>query len=118
MAVWVSQRRKWDASIAKRAAMGRALTPAGAKAYQSFLDNPFRKLVFDVKNQCHIPRASSATNLTLKSCVVAELKMSLDPAHLSLRLGNGPFCHLFVRQFEVTEEQASGKAIYNKKVWL
>lgn len=103
MSSWMDVRRKWDGAIAKRASMGRALTPASAKLYQQFLDNPYRKVVFDLKNRKQVSKPSSAQATTLKDCLLAEIKMSMDPAHLSIRFGEGPFFHLFVRQFEVLE---------------
>lgn len=106
MAGWMALRKRWDGAIAKRAKLGRTLTPAASKAYQAFLDAPYRKVVFDLKNRTHVPKPSAVGSASLKDCLVAELKMHLDPGHLSLRFGDGPFYHLMVRQFEVAE--ASG----------
>ena len=106
MSQWMSMRKKWDGTIAKRASEGKSLTPSAAKSYQAFLDTPFRKIVIDTKSKTYIPRPSSATAATMQTCLVMEIKMNLDPSHLALRFGNGPFYHLFVRQFEVSETQA------------
>lgn len=103
MAKWMLERKRWDAAIAKRASLGRALTPSSAKSYEAFLANPFRKLVYDVKHKIQVHKTVSASTTTLKDCIVVEIKMALDPAHLSLRIGAGPQCHLFVRQFDVVE---------------
>ena len=102
MSQWMVLRKKWDGSIAKRASEGKGLTPSAAKSYQAFLDTPYRKIVVDTKRTCYVPRPSSASTATMKHCLVMDIKMSLDPAHLSLRFGTGPFYHLFVKQFEVT----------------
>ena len=106
MSQWMAARKKWDSAIAKRASEGKTLTPSAAKQYQEFLDKPYRKIVVDTKTKCYIPRPSSANATTLQNCLVLEVKMNLDPAHLSLRFGTGPFFHLFVRQFEVQCEEA------------
>ena len=102
MSQWMVARKKWDGSIAKRASQGKGLSPAAAKSYQAFLDAPYRKIVVDTQRKCYVPRPSNASAATMKHCLVMEVKMSLDPAHLSLRFGSGPFYHLFVKQFEVT----------------
>lgn len=106
MSQWMVTRKKWDGAIAKRASEGKCLTPASAKAYQDFLDSPYRKIVLDTQNKCYIPRPSSATSATMGNCIVVEVKMSLDPAHLALRFGTGPFYHLFARQYEVSGMEA------------
>ena len=90
MSQWVATRKKWDGAIAKRASEGKSLTPASLKAYKAFLDQRYRKLVMNIKTKTHI----------------LELKMSLDPGHLPLRFGTGPFYHLYVRQFQLTAEEA------------
>ena len=107
MSQWMAARKKWDSAIAKRASQGKTLTPSAAKQYKEFLDKPFRKIVLDTKNKCYIPRPSSASATTLQTCIVLEVKMNLDPAHLALRFGSGTFFHLFVRQFEVEGHEAS-----------
>lgn len=109
MSQWMSVRKKWDGMIAKRASEGKSLAPSSAKAYQAFLDAPYRKIVVDTKNKCYIPRPSSATSAIMQNCLILELKMNLDPGHLSLRFGTGPFYHLFVRQFEVGDTEARVK---------
>ena len=106
MSQWMVLRKKWDGALAKRASEGKSLTPASQKAYQAFLDAPYRKIVIDTKTKTFIPRPSNATTATLQNCLMMELKMSLDPSHLSLRFGEGPFFHLFVRQFEVKDAEA------------
>lgn len=44
--------------------------------------------------------------------------LGLDPAHLSLRFGNGPFYHLFVRQFEVDIVEAGLKITFDNYTWV
>ena len=99
-------KEKWDGAIASRASEGKSLTPASLKAYQAFVDQPYRKLVMNIKTKTYLPRPSAASSEIMKDCLVLELKMSLDPAHLSLRFGCGPFYHLYVRQFQISAEEA------------
>jgi hypothetical protein len=102
MAQWMETRKKWDAAIANRARLGRTLPPKDMNSYQSFLKNSFRKLVFDTKLKVYMARPSKMPASSLQSSVVVEVKMSLDPAHLALRFNDGPFFHLFVREFEIS----------------
>lgn len=118
MSQWMASRKKWDGLIAKRAAEGKLLTPSSAKSYQSFLDAPYRKIVVDTKTKTYIPRPSSATTETMQTCLVLEVKMSLDPSHLALRFGNGPFYHLFVRQYEIGDVEANHLENRSKMVVL
>lgn len=97
----MSDAGRWDAAIAKRARIGRALTPKDMAAYNSFLNNNSRKLVFDTALKIHVARPGKVPPSTLKSAVVVEVKMSLDPSHLALRFNDGPFFHLFVREFTI-----------------
>lgn len=106
MSQWMATRKKWDGAIASRASEGKSLTPASQKAYQAFVDQPYRKLVINIKTKTYLPRPSAASSEIMKDCLVLELKMSLDPAHLSLRFGRGPFYHLYVRQFQISAEEA------------
>lgn len=106
MAQWMELRKKWDGAVAKRARLGRALAPKDQKAYDAFLKNPFRKVVFDTVLKTHIPRPSKATASSLKNSIVVELRMDLDPAHLGVRFNAGPYFHLFVKEFEVAEAPA------------
>lgn len=107
MSQWMATRKKWDGLIAKRASEGKSLTPSAAKNYQSFLDTPYRKIVFDTKHKFYVPKPSSANSATMQHCLVLEVKMAIDPAALALRFGNGPFYHLFVRQFEIGDTEAT-----------
>lgn len=118
MSQWMAARKKWDGQIAKRASDGKLLTPSAAKAYQAFLDAPYRKIVVDTKNKCYIPKPSSATAATMQNCLVLEVKMNLDPAHLSLRIGTGPFYHLFVRQFEIDVSEARDTMDNTAEQWV
>lgn len=61
----------------------------------------------NIKTKTYLPRPSAASSEIMKDCLVLELKMSLDPAHLSLRFGCGPFYHLYVRQFQISAEEVS-----------
>ena len=44
--------------------------------------------------------------------------MNLDPAHLSLRIGTGPFYHLFVRQFEIDVSEARDTMDNTAEQWV
>ena len=113
MSNWMAARKKWDGTIASRAAAGKCLTPSAAKAYQAFLDAPYRKVVVNTKTKTYVPKPASTTSAAMQHCLIMEVKLSLDPGHLSLRFGTGPFYHLFVRQFEVEEVwYASSKCLF------
>ena len=65
------------------------------------------KVVLDTKNKCHVPQPSKASAAVLKHALVAELKMALDPANVSIRFNNGPWYHLFVKEFTLAEAPPS-----------
>ena len=116
MAQWMETRKRWDAAIAKRARMGRTLTPKDMNSYQSFLKNSTRKLVFDTALKIHVARPSKMPSSSLQSSVVVEVRMDLDPAHLALRFNDGPFFHLFVREFEITTAPSFVDELHEKVV--
>ena len=106
MAQWMETKRRWDGAIAKRAKLGRTLTPKDMDSYTAF-QNSTKKVVLDTVNKSHVPQPAKATAAVLRRSLVAEMKLALDPAHLQIRFNGGPFYHLFVKEFKIAEAPAA-----------
>ena len=108
MSICAREKFLWDSAIAKRATVGKVLPPKQKEKYDQWFNCPYRKLCFDKEAKVNVPSPSLLSPARAKDCFVVELKLSLEPAHLSIRFGSSQFYHLFVRKFQVAGGREKG----------
>jgi hypothetical protein len=85
---------------------GKELTPAAQAKYEAWQASDVRRVVLDKRLQKEITSPSKTSLRRLQNDgVVLDIKMSLDPTALAIRLGPSEYKHLFVRQFVVKADE-------------